>query len=122
MYCTNCGAPIPPGATMCLTCRTPAPMAAGTPMSAAQAGINNYLVPAILVTLCCCIPFGIVAIVYAAQVNTKLSAGDVAGAQESARNARMWTWIAFGSGIVLSIIWFAVSFSAGFMNAIRHHY
>ena len=121
MHCTNCGAQIPPGATMCLTCHAPALMPAA-PMSPVQAGINNYLVPAILVTLCCCIPFGIVAIVYAAQVNSKLSAGDVAGAQESARNARMWTWIAFGCGIVLSIIWFSISFSAGFLNAIRHRY
>ena len=120
MYCTNCGTQIPPGATMCLTCRTPAPMAAA-PVSGVQAGINNYLIPAILVTLCCCLPFGIVAIVYAAQVNSKLAMGDVAGAQESARNARMWTWIAFGSGIVVGIIWFAISFSTGFLNAIRHH-
>ena len=38
--------------------------------------IPNYLVQAILTTLFCCLPFGIVAIVYAAQVNTKIEAGD----------------------------------------------
>jgi len=111
MFCTNCGAQIPPGATMCLTCRTPAPM------SAPQAPVNNYLVPAIIVTLCCCVPFGIVAIVYAAQVNSKLGMGDVFGAEQSAKNAKMWTWIAFGSGIVLGIIYFFV----GFLGALRHH-
>ena len=120
MYCTNCGAQIPPGATMCLTCRTPAPMAAQ--VAGGLAPVNNYLVPAILVTLCCCVPFGIVAIVYAAQVNSKLGMGDVFGAQESARNARMWTWIAFGSGLVVGVIWFAVSFSAGFLTAINQHH
>src|SRR5438093_12052328 len=31
--------------------------------------VPNYLIQAILVTLCCCLPFGIPAIVYAAQVN-----------------------------------------------------
>jgi hypothetical protein len=62
-------------------------------------------VQSILVTLCCCLPFGIVAIVYAAQVNTKLAAGDVAGALQSSKNARMWTWIAFGCGALLSLIY-----------------
>lgn len=117
MHCTNCGAQIPPGATMCLTCRTPVP---GAQMAQAQGPINNYLVPAILVTLCCCLPFGIVAIIYAAQVNTKLGMGDYFGAEQSAKQAKMWTWIAFGCGIVAGIIWFTVSFSAGFLNAIRH--
>ena len=45
--------------------------------------IPNYLVQAILVTLFCCLPFGVVAIIQAAQVNSKLQAGDVAGARIS---------------------------------------
>lgn len=35
----------------------------------------TYLAPAILTTIFCCLPFGIVSIVYAAQVNGKLAAG-----------------------------------------------
>lgn len=66
--------------------------------------IPNYLVQAILTTICCCLPFGIVAIVYAAQVNGKVAAGDMAGAQAASKNAKMWCWIAFGCGIVLWII------------------
>jgi len=75
----------------------------------------NYLVQSILVTLCCCMPFGIVAIVYAAQVNSKLAAGDMAGAQLSANNAKMWCWIAVGCGLLLDIIWFA-SVGVGVLN------
>jgi ABC-type arginine/histidine transport system permease subunit len=67
--------------------------------------IPNYLVQSILVTLCCCLPFGIVAIIFAAQVNSKLAAGDVAGAREASGNAKRWCWIAFGVGIVLQLIW-----------------
>jgi hypothetical protein len=67
------------------------------------ATMNNYLVPSILVTLCCCMPFGIVAIVFAAQVNTKLAAGDFAGAEASAKNAKLWCWIGFGCGILVAI-------------------
>lgn len=43
-------------------------------------GISTYLTEAILVTLFCCWPLGIVAIVYAAQAKGKLDAGDYAGA------------------------------------------
>lgn len=65
-----------------------------------QEKINNYLVPAIISTLCCCLPLGIVAIVFAAQVNTKLSSGDVAGAKDCAGKAKMFTFIAVGLGLV----------------------
>ena len=50
--------------------------------------IPNYLVQAILVTIFCCLPLGIVAIIFAAQVNGKVAAGDIAGAQSSSRTAR----------------------------------
>ena len=70
--------------------------------------VPNYLVQAILCTLCCCLPLGIVAIVYAAQVNTKFSAGDYTGAQEASKKAKMWCWISFGLGIVAGTIWIAV--------------
>ncbi|HEX3998914.1 MAG TPA: CD225/dispanin family protein [Pirellulales bacterium] len=51
--------------------------------------LPNYLVPAILSTICCCLPFGIVAIVYAAKVNGKLAAGDYEGARRSSDSAKM---------------------------------
>ena len=63
----------------------------------------NYLVQAILTTIFCCLPLGIVSIVYAAQVNGKVAAGDRAGALQSSRNARMWAWISLGSGLVLGV-------------------
>lgn len=69
---------------------------------------SNYLVPAILVTLFCCLPFGIAAIIFAAQVDGKHAAGDFAGAQKSSDNAKMWTWIAFGVGLVMGLFWFVM--------------
>ena len=50
--------------------------------------IPNYLIPSILVTIFCCLPLGIAAIIFAAQVNGKVAAGDIAGAQSSSRTAR----------------------------------
>ena len=70
--------------------------ASGVGGPAPPAHIPNYLVQAILVTVFCCLPFGIVSIVYAAQVNTKLDAGDVAGAMQASSNAKTWMWVAFG--------------------------
>jgi len=61
--------------------------------------VPNYLVFAILTTVFCCLPTGIPAIVYAAQVNSKLQVGDLAGAQAASSNAKMWCWISFGLGL-----------------------
>ena len=49
-------------------------------MNTTSSYVPNHLVWAILSTLFCCLPLGIVSIVFAAQVNGKLAAGDVAGA------------------------------------------
>ncbi len=110
MYCTQCGTSRPDGMTVCPNCGTVAPT------FSAQPKIENYLVPSVLVTLCCCIPAGIVAIVYAAQVNSKLAAGDVGGAQESARLAKIWCWVGFGFGALLAIIYAII----GFTGALNH--
>ncbi|HEV7919880.1 MAG TPA: CD225/dispanin family protein [Thermoanaerobaculia bacterium] len=104
MYCTQCGSPRPDGATVCPACGKPVPQfgmyAPATPVGS----IPNYLVQSILVTLCCCLPGGIVAIIFASQVNSKLLAGDMAGAEAASKNAKLWCWISFGVGIAAGII------------------
>lgn len=105
MYCHNCGTQNDDNAWKCVSCgtvlQTAAPQAAGP----STGSIPNYLIPSILVTIFCCWPAGIPAIVFAAQVNTKLAQGDVGGALESSRKAKMWTWIAFGVGLGLGLIY-----------------
>jgi len=66
---------------------------------------NNFLIPAILSTIFCCLPFGIAAIVFAAQVNSKYAAGDYAGAQQAAQRARTFTFVSVGLGVVAIVIW-----------------
>ena len=73
---------------------------------------DNCLVWAILSTLCCCLPFGVVAIVYAAQVDGKYAAGDYQGAVDSASKAKTWCWVSFGIGIVVTVLWFFIGFFA----------
>lgn len=94
MYCTKCGAERPDNAMTCPSCGRTIQQFPLPPK------IPNYLVQSILVTLCCCLPFGIVALVYSSQVNSKLASGDVIGAEASSRNARMWAWVAFILGIL----------------------
>ena len=74
----------------------------------APANVPNYLVPAIL-TLFCCWPFSIVAIVFAAQVNGKLAGGDYAGAVQSSKQAKMWCWISFGIGLAIFLVYVALT-------------
>ena len=109
MYCTNCGTWNGDEASRCSQCGNPMPMAAPAPMAPGAAGqplvIPNHLVEAILVTLCCCLPFGIPAIVYGAQVSGKVAAGDVQGALDSSRKAKMWSWIGFGLGLAWMLIY-----------------
>jgi hypothetical protein len=80
-----------------------APLAATTAPTA-RPEIPTYLVPAILCTLFCCLPFGVPAIVYSAQVSSKQAAGDIAGAQTASKNARTWCWVAFGVGVIWTIV------------------
>ena len=66
---------------------------------------DNKLVWSILVTLFCCLPFGIVAIIKSAEVNSKWSAGDVAGANQSAADAGKWIKWSVIAGVVVAVIY-----------------
>ena len=66
---------------------------------------NNNLVWAILATIFCCLPLGIVSIVFAAQVNSKWAGGDYAGARESAQKARQWAIISAVVGLLVGMLY-----------------
>lgn len=102
--CINCGRSLAPGAAQSYTPPPPPAPSYGAP-GAAGPQVPNYLVQSILVTLCCCLPLGVVAIIFAAQVNTKLAQGDMAGALDASQKAKMFSWIAFGLGLLSSLIW-----------------
>ncbi|HJN88736.1 MAG TPA: CD225/dispanin family protein [Verrucomicrobiota bacterium] len=74
----------------------------------------NYLVPAILCTLFCCLPFGIAGILFAVQANSKVQHGDTDGAAAAASKAKLMCILSFVLGL-LSLIWF---FSSGEFNRI----
>lgn len=117
------GAGSPPSLTGSLT--PPPPPSFGSARSFGAGHVppskpGNNLVPAILVTLFCCLPFGIAAIVFASQVDSKYAAGDYAGAEASAARSKFWMWWALGVGLVVSVVWFGLTFAgamAGGFNA-----
>jgi hypothetical protein len=86
------------------------------PINAPTQSVPNHLawaiVSAVLATCLCC-PIGligIVAIVYAAQVNTKLNQGDIEGARRASDTAKIWCWVATALaaiGILINIWMFA---------------
>ncbi len=63
---------------------------------------ENYLVWAILSTVFCCLPLGIVSIVKSSKVGELWARGDMAGAQKAADDAKKWAiWSAVVGPIIM---------------------
>lgn len=88
------GTPYSPPRSQMPTGQTPAAYYSGP-------NIPNYLWQSIVVTILCCWPFGIPAIVYAAKVDGLKAQGNVMGAMEASANAKKWCLIALGAWVVL---------------------
>ena len=74
------------------------------PAAGAPAKPDNYLVWAILTTICCCLITGIVSIVYSTKVDGLYAAGQYAEAQAAAKSAKTWAIVgAILGGIVYLI-------------------
>lgn len=124
MFCTQCGANNPDNALVCTQCgrnlqASATSLPGSGPVLPPGTTVPNYLVFAILATIFCCIPLGIPAIVYAAQVNGKLQAGDLVGAQLASKNAKMWCLIAAGVGLLAGVL-YAALIMAGVLTGISH--
>ncbi|HIV83574.1 CD225/dispanin family protein [Marseilla massiliensis] len=78
---------------------------------------KTWLVESILVTLFCCLPFGIVGIVNAAKVNSLYASGNIEAAQQASATAAKWTKIGFIVGIVVIIV-YAISYGVMLKSAL----
>lgn len=79
----------------------------GQPVHGAVAGnVDTWLWQSIVATVLCCLPAGVVGIVFAAQANSAKNVGDVATAREKARIARIWTLVSVGFGVVVILLFF----------------
>ena len=74
---------------------------------------ESYLVWAILATILCCVPLGIVSIVNAAGVSSAYNAGDYDLAVKKSENAKKWAIISAVCGIVASILYAIILIAEG---------
>ena len=86
----------------------PAPEINGGPVKNGDGTIQiSYLLPAILCTIFCCLPFGIAGIVFAAQANSKAQQGDLNGAGVAASRAKLMCILSFVFGLLTIVYWFS---------------
>ena len=117
MFCPGCGAENPSTASRCGSCgaalptdalppggpsaAAPEPPAVGDVGPAAAAHSNrdvpNHLAMSIVATivsvLCCCLPFGMIAIIPASMVSSKVEQGDISGARTMSGIALGWSML-----------------------------
>lgn len=74
------------------------------PPAGGSATVPNNLVMAII-SIFCCWPLAIPAIIFATQVNGKVAAGDIAGAQDASKKAKTFSFIAIGLGVAVWLIY-----------------
>lgn len=102
MFCKNCGNQIADAAVICPKCGVPVSDKSVAP---ATESVPNHMVGAILTAIFCCQIGGIVAIVYAAQVNSKLDRGDIEGAQAASKTARTWIIVNIITGLIGGLLY-----------------
>ena len=76
-----------------------------------------YLVLSIISTVCCCLPFGIVGIVFSVKINSALNAGNYEEAAQNAKMAKIWTIVSFVVGLVVGILYFIFGIIVGIDNS-----
>lgn len=119
IFCSECGAQTSDSASFCPQCGKPLakPMtptaetpvtAVPTPPSGAKVCPETHLAKAIIVTILCCWPFGIPAIVNAAAVSNEFVAGHYDVAVQKSENAKKWCNYAIIAGVVFWVLYIAV--------------
>jgi hypothetical protein len=126
MFCVKCGAPNDDNAYKCTSCGTvlqrAAPPTTGGLAAPGTGGLGpakHHLAQSIIVTVLCCMPAGVAAIVYSAMAMSKNGEGDYQTAHRYAKSASMWGWISFGVGLVVIVGWVLLNIAAGAGSGFR---
>lgn len=71
----------------------------------------SYLAWAILTTICCCLPLGIVSIIYSSQVSSRYMANDYAGAVRASERAQLWLILSIVCGLLSAPLAYMTGFT-----------
>lgn len=104
--------PVPPPA--------PDPAAPAAGAADGRPYVNNHLAKAILATIFCCLPLGIVAIVKAAQVNSRVEIGDLERATKFAGEANSWANWSIVVGLLGAVLYGMMTLGMTFLQAMGH--
>eukprot|EP00057_Strongylocentrotus_purpuratus_P015901 XP_011670375.1 PREDICTED: uncharacterized protein LOC105441185 [Strongylocentrotus purpuratus] len=85
---------------------TAPPQTSGMIRQAPSQPVRDYTIFAVIVTLCFCLPFGLVGIVKACEARRQQNSGDVEGARQAAKSAYNWslTGLIFGVVVMLAVV------------------
>ncbi len=78
--------------------------------------VDPWLWQSIVATVLCCLPLGIVGIVKSTQSKSAADVGNGQLARQRADEARTWTLVAIGIGVVFQVGFFALGFSGAMMG------
>ncbi len=81
-----------------------------------------YLILSIISTLCCCLPFGVVGIVFSAKINSAMLAGNLEEAQNNAKMARIWIIASFAIGILTWLIYMVLIVTGAVSGSAYYYY
>lgn len=81
-----------------------------------------YLVLSIISTLCCCLPFGVVGIVFSAKINSSMTAGNLEEAQNNAKMARIWIIVSFAIGLLTWLIYMVLIVTGAVSGSAYYYY
>lgn len=75
-----------------------------------EAPPKNWLIESILVTILCCLPLGIVGIVYASKVDTLWSTGQREAAYKASQEAGKWVKLGAILGLIVIVLYILLIF------------
>lgn len=80
---------------------------------------DSYLALAIISTILCCLPTGIVSIIYATKVNSSYEDGNYDEANRASQNAKTWGLVSIGIA-VLGWVLYILIFGLAFLGAVSN--
>lgn len=69
---------------------------------------QTYLVWSVVMTVLCCLPAGIAAIIFSSQVSSRYYAGDLDGAKRASERAQVWIIVSFVLGVLANTLYLPI--------------